>query len=259
MDGKQSVIRTVPVYKDSVKRGEVRILVSTNQSSPGGSSAAGSAGNNSNSNKRPFRPQAGSVSSGPSSTVTSSTLAEKEGQCDGDSSRMRNHGTPIQCKRSFPPLLASLASSSPSLPSSSSPSPPKQHQPGNSGVTLLPYSGSPTTMATSTHGLVSGNGGPSFANCSNGAGSVVHTLASLTARSAVSRPRQNHGHCHQQQHNQDSEMSSEMTPNSKAKHRYETSLGQLTKKFISLLKDAPEGVSSLLLICDSANYFFLIN
>lgn len=32
------------------------------------------------------------------------------------------------------------------------------------------------------------------------------------------------------------------TPN-KSKHRYETSLGQLTKKFISLLKQAPEGVS----------------
>lgn len=31
------------------------------------------------------------------------------------------------------------------------------------------------------------------------------------------------------------------TPN-KSKHRYETSLGQLTKKFISLLKQAPEGV-----------------
>jgi len=30
------------------------------------------------------------------------------------------------------------------------------------------------------------------------------------------------------------------------KHRYETSLGQLTKKFINLLKQAPEGVSSVL-------------
>ena len=301
MDGKQNVIRTVPVYKDSVKRGEVRILVSTNQptssapgssatgssapgsstlgsSAPGssatGSSAAGSATNNS-SNKRPFRPQPAILSSGPSSTVASSTLAEKEGQSDADYSRMRNHGTPIPCKRSFPPLLASLASSSspsppkqqqgnggvillPSLASSS----PKQQQ-GNGGVTLLPYSGSPTTLATPTHGVMSGNSGPSFASCSNGGTSAVHTLASLTARSSASssRSRQNHGHSYQQnhghsyqQHNQDSEMSSEMTPNSKAKHRYETSLGQLTKKFICLLKDAPEGVSYLLLISCSNSF-----
>jgi len=35
------------------------------------------------------------------------------------------------------------------------------------------------------------------------------------------------------------------TPNSKSKHRYETSLGQLTKKFICLLKQAPEGILNL--------------
>lgn len=33
------------------------------------------------------------------------------------------------------------------------------------------------------------------------------------------------------------------TPSKAGRHRYETSLGQLTKKFISLLKEAPEGVS----------------
>ena len=32
------------------------------------------------------------------------------------------------------------------------------------------------------------------------------------------------------------------SPSGKSKHRYETSLGQLTKKFISLLRDAPSGV-----------------
>lgn len=34
-----------------------------------------------------------------------------------------------------------------------------------------------------------------------------------------------------------------ITPSKVTKHRYETSLGQLTKKFITLLKEAPEGVS----------------
>ena len=33
------------------------------------------------------------------------------------------------------------------------------------------------------------------------------------------------------------------SPSGKSKHRYETSLGQLTKKFISLLREAPDGVS----------------
>jgi len=35
------------------------------------------------------------------------------------------------------------------------------------------------------------------------------------------------------------------TPSKAGRHRYETSLGQLTKKFISLLKEAPEGVLNL--------------
>lgn len=204
----QNVIRTVPVYKDSIKRGEVRILVNTNQAS-----------------KKPFRTQAvlasSSSSSGPSSTVTSSSLNEK----DSDQSRSRPStvGTPIPCKRSFPPLLATLAATS-------SPSPPKSA--GNS--IILPYCGNNHTITT-------------YDVSSYASGSGTHTLASLTARSTPSnssRSKQNY----QNQHQIESD-SSEMTPNSKAKHRYETSLGQLTKKFICLLKEAPEGVSFLYLRC----------
>lgn len=35
------------------------------------------------------------------------------------------------------------------------------------------------------------------------------------------------------------------SPSGKSKHRYETSLGQLTKKFITLLRDAPTGVRDI--------------
>lgn len=205
----QNVIRTVPVFKDSIKRGEVRILANTNQSSSAG--------------KKPFRAQVvltSSSSTGPSSTVTSSGLCEKETDPYPGRSRQSNHGTPIPCKRSFPPLLASL--------SASSPSPPKLQT--QNSVTL-PCSGS-------------SSGPQSYDMSSNGSyasSSSVHTLASLTARSTSSRSRQSN-HSHSQL---DSDPS-EMTPNSKAKHRYETSLGQLTKKFICLLKEAPEGVSFLL-------------
>lgn len=203
----QNVIRTVPVYKDSIKRGEVRILVNTNQSSAA---------------KKPFRTQAvlsSSSSSGPSSTITSSSLIEKQTDPFPDRARQPNHGTPIPCKRSFPPLLASLAASSPS--------PPKM--PANS--VSLPCSGSSSSYQS--YDMSS--------NASYASSSSAHTLASLTARSNSSRSRQsNHSH------NQLDSDASEMTPNSKSKHRYETSLGQLTKKFICLLKEAPEGVSSLL-------------
>lgn len=218
----QNVIRTVPVYKDSIKRGEVRILVNTNQTSAA---------------KKPFRsqavitssttlPTASSSSPGPSATITLATLSEKDPDAR---TRPSVHGTSIQCKRSYPPLLASLAATS----SCSSPSPPKQTPAGTGSTVTLAYSGNSShtipSSSMSTHEVSN--------NTFYAGSSAVQTLASLTARS--SGPTANSGR-KQNTHDNDG---SEMTPNSKAKHRYETSLGQLTKKFICLLRESPEGVS----------------
>lgn len=105
---------------------------------------------------------------------------------------------------------------------------------------MLPYGGgsgnsnSSHTMMTSSASSISSH---EISNNTFYAGSSgIHSLASLTARSSTGPSAR------KQSHDMDV---SEMTPNSKAKHRYETSLGQLTKKFICLLKESPEGVSFL--------------
>lgn len=47
------------------------------------------------------------------------------------------------------------------------------------------------------------------------------------------------------------------SPSGKSKHRYETSLGQLTKKFITLLREAPSGVRKLLALIPPSHFFLL--
>lgn len=111
-----------------------------------------------------------------------------------------------------------------------------------SPVILTPSSRKRKVSGSSSTSSCSPRSSPQSSESGRSAASTIHMTSS--GRSCSARPTYTFD-----------------SPSGKSKHRYETSLGQLTKKFITLLREAPSGVMTASfgpVLCPMPNHLSLV-